>query len=276
MVYIPAGVFQMGDSFSEIGPDTLPLHNVYVSGFFMDKFEVSKELWQSVQTWGQANGYTNIYPGEYYANGHPVQRMSWYDAVKWCNACSEKSGLTPCYYTDNAQTIVYRNQGQTDITNAMVKWNANGYRLPTEAEWEKAARGGAMGLRYPWGNTVSGSQANYGGSGDPFSSNNPQTTPVGYYNGLQSPGGVDMANGYGLYDMAGNVQEWCWDWYGSSYYGDSTADSNPHGPPTGTNRVLRSGSWNYPASDVRCAYRRVNDGPGASYSFWGVRRVRGL
>ena len=242
MAYIPAGTFQMGDNFSEGGAEELPVHNVYVSAFFMDRFEVTKELWQSVQTWAQSHGY-GINAGSYAGNGHPVQSISWYDAVKWCNARSEKEGLIPAYYTDNAQTIIYRT-GNVDVTNAQVKWAANGYRLPTEAEWEKAARGGLLGSRYPWGNTINGSQANYYNSGDPFDNT---TTPVGFYNGTQ--------NGYGLYDMAGNVYEWCWDWYGNTYYGDATASNNPHGPSSGTTRVSRGGSWGYSTYYLQCALR---------------------
>ena len=274
MVYIPAGVFQMGDNLDGL-TDALPVHNVALNAFFMDRFEVTKELWQSVQAWSTGHSFS-ISGGSYYAAGHPVQSISWYDMVKWCNARSEKEGLTPCYYTDTAQTLIYRT-GNTDVTNAMVKWSANCYRLPTEAEWEKAARGGAMGLRYPWGNSIDGSQANYYGSGDPFEGNNTATTPVGYYNGSQIPGGVDMANGYGLYDMAGNVWEWCWDWFDSTYYGDVTANSNPHGPTSGSGRVFRGGVWvatGYPSS-LRCAFRTYTS-PTSAAAYFGFRCVRGL
>ncbi len=276
MVYIPAGVFQMGDNFGEMDTDTLPLHNVTLDAFFMDRFEVTKELWQSVQAWSIGHGYS-ISAGSYFAAGHPVQSISWYDAVRWCNARSEKEGLAPCYYTDTAQTIIYKT-GNVDVTNAMVKWTANGYRLPTEAEWEKAARGGVMGLRYPWGNTITGSQANYASSGDPFENNNPPTTPVGYYNGAQTPVGVDMANGYGLYDMIGNGLEWCWDWYGSTYYGDVTSNSNLHGPTTGSYRVLRGGSHGHSVSvsGLSCAARIYSYSTGGTTSFIGFRCVRGL
>ena len=273
----------MGDNFNEIGIDTLPVHNVYVSGFFLDKFEVTKEIWQAVQVWSTTHGYS-LPVGVYKANGHPVVDVSWFTAVIWCNARSEKEGLTPCYYTDGAQTLVYRT-GSPTLDNTMVKRSANGYRLPTESEWEKAARGGALGYRYPWGNTIAGSQANYTGSGDIFEgTGSPNTTPVGYYNGNQTPAGVDMPNGFGLYDIAGNVWEWCWDSYGSTYYGDATANDDPRGPSPGTNRILRGGTWIYDTDLLRCALRKASSSGNAYYlasgtpiyKVIGLRCARGL
>jgi formylglycine-generating enzyme required for sulfatase activity len=272
MVYISAGQFQMGDSLAELGDEAKPVHMVQVEGFFMDRYEVDRDLWTDVRTWAAGRGY-GMNGGSSRAAGHPVVAVNWYDAVKWCNARSEKEGLTPVYYTSTSQTEVYRS-GNVGLTAACVKWSANGYRLPTEAEWEKAARGAILGARYPWGDTVNASMANYSGSGDPFEGGSPATTPCGYYNGSQTPAGVDMANGYGLYDMAGNAWEWCWDWWGSGYYALPEANDNPKGPASGSYRVTRGGAYNYESSLMRCANRYYND-PGIVRNDFGFRCVRG-
>jgi formylglycine-generating enzyme required for sulfatase activity len=266
MVYIPGGVFQMGDNFYEGSTDELPLHNVYISAFFMDKYEVWRERWLEVYSWAIGHGYTFDNGGSAKANGHPIQTVNWYDAVKWCNARSEKEGLTPCYYTDSSHSTVYRST-DLNILNNCVDWDADGYRLPTEAEWEKAARGGLNDKRYPWGDSVSHSDANY--SGDPVwaTGGQPYTSVKGSF----------PANGYGLFDMAGNVWEWCWDWYSSTWYGQAgaTVDDNA-GPPTAQSyRVWRGGSWYDDASLLRCADR--NDYvPDYENSNLGFRCVRGL
>ncbi len=131
MSFVPGG----------FGKPTGSTYEIYTSGFFMDKLEVSKQLWDEVRTWALANGYQFDNAGTAYAASHPVNGISWYDAVKWCNARSEKEGITPVYYTNAARTAVYRT-GQVVLDNNWVSWEANGYRLPTVAEWIKAYRGG--------------------------------------------------------------------------------------------------------------------------------------
>ena len=188
----------------------------------------------------------------------PVYDVDWYDCVKWCNARSQQAGLKPVYYTDAGFTTVYQTGEPGTVYMDMA---VDGYRLPTEAEWEKAARGGLSGQRFPWGNTINETLATYYGATGSYSYD---LGPNGYNaldtagttNGSTTPVGTFSANGYGLYDMAGNVYEWCWDWYGTPYAGGS----NPTGPGTGSSRVVRGGDWGAyivagNAGFARCAYR---------------------
>ena len=270
MVLIPAGPFEMGRQSGSGDGDELPVHTVTVSAFYLDKYEVSKALWDEVKAYADGFGYTFSNSGSGVGVNHPVNRVNWYDCVKWCNARSEKEGLAPVYYTDAGFTTVYKTgEGAAPFAN----WAVNGFRLPTEAEWEKAARGTTANT-YPWGNSIGGEDANYFGSGDPFDEG---TTPVGYYDGGQEPAGLNRANGYGLYDMAGNVREWCWDWYDNSWYdnaGSTTPDTR--GPNTASGaRVLRGGSWFSSTIDLRCA-NRVSVDPVGVISINGFRSARGL
>ena len=192
MALIPPGSFEMGDHFNEGSGSERPVHTVTLDAFYMDVHEV---------TVGQFREFANQSGYEYGGNWDSVARYSPGDEYPMVNV------------------------SWNDAT-AYAKWA--GKRLPTEAEWEYAARGGLIGKRYPWGDELSHDDANYSGTGgkDKW--------------GRCSPVGSFEANGYGLYDMAGNVQEWCQDWYGENYYSSSPA-KNPPGPGSGSSRVLRGG-----------------------------------
>lgn len=283
MALIPAGVFTIGDTLDAQG-DAIPTATVSVSAFYIDVNLVSSNQWAAVYAYATNHGYAFVHAGLEKSANHPVETVDWYDCVKWCNARSQQAGLTPAYYMDTGFTQVYTN-GEIAITNANVKWSANGYRLPTEAEWEKAARGGLSGQRFPWGNTISESQANYDGSTFSYAYDlGPNgLNPIGSIGGTSpatSPVGSFPANGYGLHDMAGNVAEWCWDFYtgpaypaGSPYLGGT----DPHGPDDAALffRALRGGYWLNDAFAARSACRE-SVSPTAAVNSIGLRCVKGF
>lgn len=308
MAYIPAGDYVRGDTYTSWWREirAIQVSTVWVSAFYMDRQEISKALWDEVRLWALTNGFTDLAAGSagvwrvlvgtnyyYYERdaSHPVVMITWYDAVKWCNARSLREGLTPVYYLNSSFTALYRT-GWVDLATNWVNWSANGYRLPTEAEWEKAARGGLIQHNYPWPSegedllaVIEGTRANFANSGDVFESG---TTPCGYYDGGQQitnawgqlVPGADMRNPYGLYDMAGNVTEWCWDWYSFTTYQWQVHNNDlrdPRGPPLfnpqAPYRVTRGGDWSVGITWLRCASRDI-EVPWAPRWFLGFRTVR--
>lgn len=284
MVLIPAGSFSMGEDDAGIA-HVAPEHSVELHAFYMDKYEVTRGDWRTVATWANANGYDLPITLKEYDHvpddDHPAVPITWYDAIKWANARSEMEGLVPAYYLDTEGKTVYRS-GIVDLGNAHVNWSGNGYRLPTEAEWEYAARGKLVGQEYPWGNASMISRGNswqnlvsLGEEHTPY----PITRPVGHFDGRHKVASgntaTDMANGYGLYDMAGNAHEWVWNW-DASY--NAAQDFHPQGPdnkPSHGNRMLRGGSWwnNNVDSRVfhRYAFPPAGDDP---YGINGFRTIR--
>jgi formylglycine-generating enzyme required for sulfatase activity len=212
-VRIPAGENTGTDS--DFGAYSLTVSN----SFFMDAGEVTKAQWDAVYNWALTNGYSFDNAGSATDSNHPVQTINWTDAAKWCNARSQMEGFVPCYST---------NDWSCDVS-------VNGYRLPTSAEWQYAARGGLSGKRFPWGDTITHSN-------DTYYSSTSYAYDVSTTRGFHplfgigtAPAGSGTTNGYGLTEMSGNVMEWCNDL-------------------SGANRVLAGGSWDQYASEARCAY----------------------
>ncbi|HUT04536.1 MAG TPA: formylglycine-generating enzyme family protein [bacterium] len=248
MVPIAAGSFLMGSPDDELrrDPDEGPQRTVNISAFQMSETEVTQKQFEDVMGWNDS-----YFSGD----DHPVERVTWFDCVSFCNELSEADGYTKCYTISN---IGYDGD---HITSAEVTCNfgANGYRLPTEAEWEYACRAGTT-TRF------------YTGDSDPdlrragwYFNNSGQTT---------HPVGEKERNAWGLYDMHGNVWEWCWDWYSSRYYGTRPdPDSDPTGASSGAVRVLRGGGWYGLTWSCRSAGRDWPE-PGYGYYGYGFRVAR--
>ena len=302
MVVVFTGEFEMGDPLIEGDADELPVHDVNIDSFYMEAYETTNAQYclylNSAHALGlvhvdddvvyQAGGTTYPYCETYASTSfsgidwdggvftpvadredYPAVVVTWYGAVAYCNWRSSLHGRTPAY----------------DLGTWECNFSANGYRLPTEAEWEKAAGWDpALEYHYRFGeNTdgcgldcLDGQRANYWDSGDPFEGvMYPETSPVGYYDGTNHDGyqTADAPSHYGCYDMSGNVWEWCNDWYSPTYYGSSPYD-NPTGPATGTYRVLRGGDANSYVDDCRSANRDYCR-PGNHYYIFGFRCAAG-
>ena len=257
LVSVPAGAFKMGDNFGDGESRERPVHTVTLDAYYIGKFEITNADWRKFRDdpayddtklwpngrvvpkdqspyWTQANNHGGATPG---SDNYPVLGVNWDAATAYCNWVSAKTGKK--------------------------------YRLPTEAEWEKAARGTDQ-RRFPWGNNIDATYASF-----TKSSNFETAQIVGYYDGskrgdFQTHSG---ASPYGAMDMAGNVMEWCQDWYGRGYYAES-AKKNPQGPEKGAYRVLRGGGFFFEPQDAR-SYARSGGWP--SLQAWrmvGFRLVR--
>ena len=218
MVFVQGGTYCMGSN--DVYESEQPVHEVKVSSFYLSKYQVTTGQWHEIM-----GDDISHFEGD----NLPIVFISWFDAVDFCNQLSRLEGLTPCYSKSGG--------------NIRCDWKADGYRLPTEAEWEFAARGG----NYSEGYRYSGSD---------------EIESVGWYgensgHGTNNVGGK-RANELGLYDMSGNVWEWCWDWYSDSYYSRSPKN-NPTGPRTGDQRSLRGGCWVY--DDYYCRVSSREDYP---------------
>ena len=242
MIYVPGGTFTMGRTTGSGYSDELPTHMVTLNSFYIGKYEVTQAEYSQYMQPGYS--WTSDYG---LGDNYPAYNVSWYAILKYCNLRSMAEGLIPCYTINGSTNPANWGAVPTDYNEAwdaaICNWNANGYRLPTEAEWEYAARGATNNPDYL-----------YSGSDD--------INAVAWYDGNNSPSGskpvgTKAPNGIGTYDMSGNVYEWCWDWYGYGYY-SSSPQNNPTGPASGSSRVLRGGFWINSAYYCRVANRDYN------------------
>jgi formylglycine-generating enzyme required for sulfatase activity len=244
MVLVPGGRFTMGSPAAEEDrSDDEVQHRVTVSVFYMGKYEVTQAEYEAIMG-------TN--PSKFKGARLPVERVSWYEAVEYCNKRSAKEGLTPAYKANG--------------DNVAWKKNANGYRLPTEAEWEYACRAGTI-TPFTTGSNITTGEANYNGN-YPYNGNWPYNAK-GAYRKTTTDVGSFTANKWGLHDMHGNVYEWCWDWYGNY---PSGAQTDPAGAVPGADRVVRGGSWDSNGRNLRSAHRGYG-GPGDRLRDLGFRLV---
>ena len=238
MLLIPAGEFMMGalpdDENASVSEK--PRHKVEITkDFYVGKYPVTQKLWAVVM---------GSNPSWFKGENRPVENVSWFDCIDFCNQLSKQEGKEPVY------TLNRR--------NVSCNWNANGYRLLSEAEWEYAARGGEYHL--------------YSGSNAPD-----EVTWYDKNSGKQThPVGDKKANGFGLYDMSGNVSEWVWDWYDKSLHRSPLAIGtvqDPYGAKNGSFRIARGGNWRYGAWFARASIRRRHN-PKDSYGILGFRLGR--
>ena len=254
MIAIPGGNFEMGctETQTNCSSDELPVHSIELSDFYMSKYEITQQEWANV-----IPGFLPDY--DYGTNPtFPVYGINLYDAFTFCNRLSLLKGHTPCYYFDESFTEVFDTLSEdwSNVINIYWKINADGYRLPTEAEWEYAARGGQLSQNFQYSGSSQINNVAW------FEENNCKEV------GTKSP------NELGLHDLSGNIWELCWDFYQGDYY-DFSLECNPLGPENGTLRVKRGGSWSGTNLDARISNRSTTI-PSNRDHLQGLRLVRGL
>jgi formylglycine-generating enzyme required for sulfatase activity len=243
MALIPPGRFKMGDITGAGYSEEKPVHEVIITQpFLIKRTEITQAQWFAVM---------GSNPSAFKGDSLPVEMVSWYAAVDFCNRLSKLEALGPCYSGSGA--------------NISCDYTASGYRLPTEAEWEYACRSGSETDFYT-GNM----------SSNACSIPDPSLHRAGWYCGNNNHStmnaGMKEPNAFGLYDMHGNVWEWCGDWHSQTFYTTKTA-TDPKGPASGSERVLRGGSWYSYADGCRSAARSFSE-PSYTYSGIGFRVVR--
>ena len=234
MVFVPGGTFIMGRTTGSGNSSELPTHQVTLSSFYISKYEVTQSEWVTVMGYNPSQFSNNL--------ANPVERVNWYMGLVFCNKLSIYEGKTPVYSilgsTNPDDWGTYPISWNSTWNSVVCDWSANGFRLQTEAEWEYAARGATNNPDWVYSGSNSLNEVGW------YDNNSGATHVVGEL----------LPNGIGLYDMSGNVFEWCWDWADNTYYSTSP-QNNPTGPSSGTKRVIRGGSWYYWADTCRVAYR---------------------
>jgi formylglycine-generating enzyme required for sulfatase activity len=257
LVLVPAGAFRMGDNFGDGESRERPVHVVELDAYYIGKYEVTNGQWRKFR---DDTGYDNP---KFWPGGRAVPK----DQVPYWTQANNHGGGTP--ESDNYPVVGVNWDSATAFCNWLSAKTGKTYRLPTEAEWEKAARGSDQ-RRYPWGNSIDLSYANFVGSQE-FDT----VREVGFYDGSQRGPLKTHSNvsPYGAFDMAGNVMEWCQDWYSRDSYSASPR-KNPKGPPTGAYRVVRGGSFFVDPFDLR-SYGRSAAWPSfQAHRMIGFRVVR--
>ncbi len=272
-VYIPAGTFQMGSTAGY--DDEKPEHEVTISkGYFMGRHEVTQEEYEKYCSY---TGGEDKKPTEQYGVGddYPAYYVSWYDAVVYCNRRSIAELLTPCYAIDG-ETDPSKWGGDGTVPTSSdstwngvtCNWNANGYRMPTEAEWEYAARAGdATTDKITWSGTDTETKLKEYAWYTENSGNEAGEEKKTHQVGTKKP------NSLNLYDMSGNVAELCWDWHGDYSTESVTNPTGPTGGSSGEYRVIRGGGWRNLADSCSVSYR-LYSGPNRRYDYVGFRLVR--